>query len=68
MRRVTTWRAGARSDRDDHLAGEEPMQILAAGPSESPVEIAVTMRTPGNDAELAIGLLVSEGQIGRAHV
>ena len=68
MRRVTTWRAGARSDRDDHLAGEEPMQILAAGPSESPVEIAVTMRTPGNDAELAIGLMVSEGLIDQGDV
>ena len=44
------------------------MQILAAGPSESPVEIAVTMRTPGNDAELAIGLLVSEGLIDQGDV
>ena len=44
------------------------MQILAAGPSESPIEIAVTMRTPGNDAELAVGLLVSEGLINQSSV
>lgn len=44
------------------------MQILAAGPSEAPFEIAVTMRTPGNDAELAVGLLVSEGLIDQRDI
>ena len=68
VRRVVAWRAGVPTERDDHLAGEEPMQILAAGPNEVPLEIAVTMRTPGNDAELAVGLLVSEGLIDQRDV
>ncbi|MGH2357854.1 MAG: formate dehydrogenase accessory sulfurtransferase FdhD, partial [Candidatus Limnocylindria bacterium] len=50
-------------ERDDRLAGEEPMQILAAGPRQPPVEVAVTMRTPGHEAELAVGFLFSEGLI-----
>jgi FdhD protein len=49
--------------RDDRLAGEEPMQISAAGPGQDPVEVAVTMRTPGHEAELAVGFLFSEGLI-----
>jgi FdhD protein len=48
---------------DDRLAGEEPMQITAAGPEQDPVEVAVTMRTPGHEAELAVGFLFSEGLI-----
>jgi FdhD protein len=49
--------------RDDRLAGEEPMQITAAGPGQKPVDVAVTMRTPGHEAELAVGFLFSEGLI-----
>ncbi|MGQ0608177.1 MAG: formate dehydrogenase accessory sulfurtransferase FdhD [Chloroflexota bacterium] len=50
--------------RDDLLAGEEPLQLLAAGPGQEPVEVAVTMRTPGHEDELAVGFLFSEGLIG----
>jgi FdhD protein len=47
--------------RPDRLAGEEPLQIRAAGPGEAPVDVAVTMRTPGDEWELAAGFLVTEG-------
>jgi FdhD protein len=44
------------SDRAADVVVEEPLEIrLDARP------IAVTMRTPGHDAELALGFLVSEG-------
>jgi FdhD protein len=49
--------------RTDRLAGEEPMQISVAGPRQAPIEVAVTMRTPGHEAELAVGFLFSEGLI-----
>src|SRR5688572_12726179 len=47
--------------RPDRLAGEEPLQIRAAGPGQEPVDVAVTMRTPGDEEELAAGFLVTEG-------
>ena len=61
-RRVTRVRVGGRVDsRADHLAVEEPLEIRVFGES-----LAVTMRTPGNDVELAAGFLVSEGVIHSA--
>jgi len=47
--------------RDDLVVGEEPLEIRAAGPRQEPVQVAVTMRTPGFEEELAIGFLTSEG-------
>ena len=61
--RVVAWRAGVATERDDRLAGEEPLAIRAAGPGQAPVEVAVTMRTPGGEAELAVGFLRTEGLI-----
>jgi FdhD protein len=49
--------------RDDLVVGEEPLEIRAAGPRQEPVSVAVTMRTPGYEDELAIGFLTSEGLI-----
>ena len=46
---------GGRAERD-HVAVEEPLEIRIGG---SPV--AVTMRTPGHDEELALGFCLSEG-------
>ena len=44
--------------RPDVLAVEEPLEIRVAGEP-----LAITMRTPGHDVELAAGFLVSEGVI-----
>lgn len=55
--------AGAVRERTDELATEEPLEIrLLAGGAQKTV--AVTMRTPGHDFELAAGFLFSEGVIG----
>ncbi len=54
---------------EDFLAAEEPLEIrLGYGPAQNRVQksISVTMRTPGNDFELAIGFLFTEGIIENA--
>ncbi len=66
--RVLRVRAGAGRYVDDVLAGEEPLQIRAAGPDQQPVDVAVTLRTPGHEAELAVGFLHAEGLLTPADV
>lgn len=60
--RVYQVRDGAFSQHLDELATEEPLEIrLEAGGKT--VSLAVTMRTPGDDYELAAGYLYSEGVV-----
>ena len=57
------------SDADDLLAAEEPLELrLEYGPANKRIQknISVTMRTPGNDFELAAGFLYTEGIIQAA--
>ncbi|MDT5283417.1 MAG: FdhD protein [Mycobacterium sp.] len=49
---------GVATARPDSLAAEEPLEIRVAGRP-----LTVTMRTPGNDFDLARGFLVSEGVV-----
>ena len=62
-RRVVTVDGDVATERDETLAGEEPLQIRACGPDQDPVDVAVTMRTPGSEDELAAGFLVTEGLV-----
>ncbi|GAB7004101.1 formate dehydrogenase accessory sulfurtransferase FdhD [Nocardioides sp. AN3] len=58
-RKVTRLQVGgAPRVREDRLAAEEPLEIRLGGRP-----LAVTMRTPGHDMELAAGFLVSEGVV-----
>jgi FdhD protein len=52
--------------REDRLSGEEPLAIRARGPGQQPIDVAVTMRTPGHEDELAVGFLRTEGLIDDA--
>jgi FdhD protein len=52
------WRGHSRSEMADLLAVEEPLEIRLAG-----LSVAVTMRTPGDDLDLAAGFLFTEGII-----
>lgn len=58
---VVGFRGGDRVRRHDELAVEEPLEIRIAGRG-----LAVTMRTPGHDAELVAGFLYAERVIERA--
>jgi len=60
-RRVTRITLGQEPRRrEDVLAVEEPLEIRVGG-----TQLAITMRTPGHDFDLAAGFLVSEGVIAQ---
>src|SRR5437773_10705554 len=58
--RVRKWSSGAWSEVPDAVVTEEPLQLLLDGRP-----LSVVMRTPGEDIELALGLMFAEG-IARA--
>ncbi len=49
--------------RPDSLAAEEPLEIRVGLPGTRRPPLAVTMRTPGDDLDLALGFLLTEGVI-----
>jgi FdhD protein len=55
---ILHWDGDRVCERPDELAEEEPLEIRVRGRA-----ISVTMRTPGHDAELAAGFLLTEGII-----
>ncbi|MDQ1636249.1 MAG: FdhD protein [Frankiaceae bacterium] len=55
-RKVIRIDGSSRRERIDTLSAEEPLEIRVAGTS-----LAVTMRTPGADMDLAAGFLLTEG-------
>ena len=57
-RRIVRVTDGASSAQLDELAGEEPLEVRLDGE-----RIAVTMRTPGDDFDLAFGFAITEGLV-----
>lgn len=60
LTQVSVWDDGHTRRQEDYLAGEEPLEIRVG---EEP--LIVTMRTPGDDLELAAGFLFTEGLVQR---
>jgi len=63
-RTVTEVVDGHGRSRPDTVVTEEPLEIRLGWPGHAAHRVAVTMRTPGADFELATGFLLSEGVIG----
>ena len=57
---VVEWNQGESRRVEDYLAGEEPLEMRCGRQ-----RLGVTLRTPGNDAELVAGFLFTEGIIAK---
>ncbi len=61
---VSRYRAGLREMRPDRVATEEPLEIrlgYESGGERRTAAVSITMRTPLDDEDLAIGFLYGEG-------
>jgi FdhD protein len=58
VERVERW-CYPEGARPDHVAIEEPLEIVLSDPSGRALKLATTLRTPGHDYELALGYLYS---------
>lgn len=58
---MTVWDEGRTTAHLDSIAAEEPLEICIADRIHGDRALAVTMRTPGHDQELAAGFLLTEG-------
>ncbi len=66
---ITRVAGGGRTDADDRVAAEEPLeiQVVASKPDAAAAKsLSITMRTPGQDEDLAVGFLFTEGIITSA--
>jgi FdhD protein len=61
--RITTVRSGGvvTAETVDAVTGEEPLEIRIAGPDGVAHAVTTTLRTPGHEADLAVGFLHAEG-------
>lgn len=57
---ITRYEAGGSAAREDRVTVEEPLEIRVGADT-----LAVTMRTPGHDHDLAAGWLLAEGIVSR---
>ena len=61
--RITEVKGAMRTQHEDRVVTEEPLEIRLAEPLLPPGRVSVTMRTPGHDFELAAGWLFHEGVV-----
>lgn len=69
QRTIWSWTSASLQEKADVLTEEAPLEIrLVYGPAQQrrSTPIAITMRTPGDDIDLALGFLFTEAIIGRA--
>ncbi|MEV4578847.1 formate dehydrogenase accessory sulfurtransferase FdhD [Nonomuraea jabiensis] len=62
--RIMELSGSATRERRDYLATEEPLEIRLTAPDGTRRTVAITMRTPGHDFELAAGFLHGEDLAG----
>lgn len=63
---IKTWREGRLDPRPDEVIAEAPLLIRLGYTTDGQLiwhDLVVTMRTPGDDARLALGYLMAEGII-----